>query len=356
MNRCLVPRLWLPMLIGLLAACGATPDEHAAGPDNQVAVTTAKPARQTFHDIVEAWGSAVGDPHRERTISLAHGGQVIAVEVAPGQAVKRDQALLVIAPDPAARNTWQQALNAVKLAQGEFKRTEQLVAQRLATQSQLASERKALADAEATLAAQRALGGGSAEETVRAPADGVVTTLSVGLGDRIAANAPLLSFTPNHALIARLGVQPGDGPRLRPGMIVRMHAVYGATAPFSGQLQMIGQSIDAATHLLPAQVAIPAAAGATLVDGASLQARIQTADYSAWAVPRAAVLHDDHGDYLFQVEHGKAKRVDVVLRHPDGDIVGVRGSLDMQAPVIVLGAYELNDGDAVRVSNEETVR
>jgi RND family efflux transporter MFP subunit len=346
----------LPVLVGLLAACGATPDEHAAGPDNQVAVTTAKPVRQTFHDIVEAWGSAVGDPHRARAISLAHGGQVIAVKVAPGQTVTRGQALLTIAPDPAARNAWQQAQNAVKLTQGELQRTEQLAAQRLATQSQLATARKALADAEATLAAQRALGGGSAEETVRAPADGVVTTLSVGLGDRIAANAALLGFTPNHALIARLGVQPGDGARLRPGMTVQMQTVYGTPIRFSGPLQMIGQSIDATTHLLPAQVAIPAATDAALVAGAPLQARIQTADYSAWAVPRAAVLHDDHGDYLFQVEHGKAKRVDVALRHPDGDIVGVSGPLDAQAPVIVLGAYELDDGDGVRASARESTR
>ncbi|MEO6799081.1 MAG: hypothetical protein ABI178_04015 [Rhodanobacter sp.] len=67
-------------------------------------------------------------------------------------------------------------------------------------------------------------------------------------------------------------------------------------------------------------------------------------------MPRAAVLHDDHGDYLFQVEHGHAKRVDVQLRSAQGDPVGVEGSLDAQARVIVLGVYELNDGDAVQES------
>ena len=38
------------------------------------------------------------------------------------------------------------------------------------------------------------------------------------------------------------------------------------------------------------------------------------------------------------------------LRSPDGDTVGVQGPLDAQAPVIVLGVYELDDGDAVRCS------
>jgi len=348
MNRALL----LPLLCLLLAACshGAADDEEAAPAKGQVAVTTATPVQQIFHDSVEAWGSAAGDPQRARAISLAHGGQVVALHVAAGQSVRRGQPLLTIAPDPAARSAYQQAQSALQLARGELQRTEQLAAQRLATQSQLATARKALADAQTALEAQRALGGGSAQETVSAPADGVVNALSVGLGERFAANAPLLSFTPAHALVAQLGVQPEDGAQLHTGMPVQLRSVYGDRAGFVGTLRMIGQSIDPQTHLLDAQVELPAEAGAALVAGAALEAQIRTADVSAWAVPRAAVLHDEHGDYLFQVVHGHAKRVAVTLRSPEGDPVGVQGPLDAQSKVIVLGAYELADGDAVRES------
>ncbi|MBT2143949.1 MULTISPECIES: efflux RND transporter periplasmic adaptor subunit [unclassified Rhodanobacter] len=348
MNRSLL----LPLLCLLLAACshGATDDEEAAAVKGQVAVTTATPVQQAFHDTVEAWGSAAGDPQHARAISLAHGGQVVALSVAAGQSVRRGQPLLTIAPDPAARSAYRQAQSALELARGELQRTEQLATQRLATQSQLATARKALADAQAALDAQRALGGGSARETVSAPADGVVNALGVGLGERFAANAPLLSFTPAHALVAQLGVQPEDGARLHVGMPVQLRSVYGDKASFIGSLRMIGQSIDPQTHLLGAQVELPAEAGAALVAGAALDAQIRTADFSAWAVPRAAVLHDEHGDYLFQIEHGHAKRVDVTLRSPEGDPVGVQGPLDAQAKVIVLGAYELADGDAVQES------
>ncbi|HXD38551.1 MAG TPA: efflux RND transporter periplasmic adaptor subunit [Rhodanobacter sp.] len=343
----------LPVLCALLlCGCGqATPDEdEAAAPAGEVAVTTVAPVRQTFHDSVEAWGSAASDPQHARSISLAHGGQVTALQVSAGQAVKRGQPLLTIAPDPAAHSAYQQAQTALTLAAGELKRTEQLASQRLATQSQLAAARKALADAQSALAAQRALGGGADSETVDAPADGVVTGLQVGLGERVAANAPLLSFTPAHALLALLGVQPEDGARLRPGMSVRLQSVYGTPQSFAGTLRMIGQSIDPQTHLLDAQVELPATASASLVAGAPLDAQIRIADFTAWSVPRAAVLHDEHGDYLFQVEQGHAKRVDVKLRSAQGDPVGVDGPLDAKAKVIVLGVYELNDGDAVRES------
>ena len=342
------------LLCGLLAGCShATPDEDEAGASaGQVAVTTATAVRQTFHDTVEAWGSAAGDPQRARSISLAHGGQVAALQVAAGQTVRRGQPLLTITPDPVAHSAYLQAQTALTVAQGELKRTDQLDAQRLATQSQLATARKALADAQSAFEAQRALGGGAATETVDAPADGVVTLLQVGLGERIAPNAPLLGFTPAHALLGMFGVQPQDGARLRPGMAVQVRPVYGAKNSFLGKLRMVSQSIDAQTHLLTAQVELPAAASASLVAGAPLDARIRTDDFKAWAVPRNAVLHDEHGDYLFQVEKGHAKRIDVKLRSPNGDTVGVEGPLDPLAKVIVLGVYELNDGDAVRESTE----
>jgi RND family efflux transporter MFP subunit len=349
--------MWL--LMGLLAGCShaAVGDDAAASGDQggQVAVTTAKPIQQTFHDTIEAWGTAVGDPHRTRTISFPHGGQIVDVQVVAGQTVTRGQPLLTITPDPATRSAYQQAQSALTLARGELGRTDQLAAQRLATQSQLATARKALADAQTALDAQRALGGDAAQEIVSAAADGVVTSISVGLGERVAANAPLLNFTPTHALIAQLGVPPEDATSLRPGMPVQLRDVYGSAALLVGTLSMVGQSADPQTHLLPVQVELSADASTTLVAGAALKARIRTAEFTAWAVPRAAVLHDEHGDYLFQFEHGQmeqghAKRVDVKMRSPEGDRVGVQGPLDASATVIVLGAYELDDGQAVRES------
>jgi multidrug efflux pump subunit AcrA (membrane-fusion protein) len=133
-------------------------------------------------------------------------------------------------------------------------------------------------------------------------------------------------------------------------MSVQLQPVYGARQTFAGTLRMVGQSIDPQTHLLNAQVELPATASASLVAGAPLDAQIRIADFTAWSVPRAAVLHDEHGDYLFQLEQGHAKRVDVKLRSAQGDPVGVDGPLDAKAKVIVLGVYELNDGDAVRES------
>ena len=355
MNRSLLTRATLVALLALLAGCGgggASDDDDKPDVNGQVLISTTLPVSQTFHDTVQAWGMAVGDPHRASVISLGHGGQVIGAEVVAGQVVKHGQVLLRIAPDPAARNAYRQAQSALALATGELKRTGQMAAQHLATQSQLAAARKALNDAQAALEAQRALGGGDAEETIDAPTDGVVTTLSVNLGDRFQADAGLLTFTPSHGLVARLGVQPEDGPRLKAGMPVQVQGVYGDANVFNGRVDMVGQAVDAQTHLLPLQVALPPQASASLVAGAAVQASIETASYTAWALPRDAVLHDDKGDYVFAVDHDHAKRIAVSLKHPQGDTVGVEGMLDSKMRIIVLGNYELNDGDAVREQPE----
>lgn len=344
--------LAIPLLLTVvLAGCGGkgTNDGSATTTDHHVVVTTTLPKQQAFHDTVEAWGSAIGDPQRARVISLGHGGQLLSLQVSAGQRVRRGEPLLVIAPDPAARSAYQQAQSAAQLARSELARTSQMAAQRLATQSQLAAARKNLADAQAALAAQRALGGGSAEETVKAPADGVVSAIAVAQGDRFAANAPLLTFTPGQALVAQLGVQPPDGAKLRAGMAVTLDSVYGDTR-LEGTLAVIGATVDPQNHLLPARVTLPAQASTMLMAGDPLHAVIQTHEITAWAVPRDAVLHDEKGDYLFQVEQGKAKRVKVTLRSPHGDPVGVLGPLDPKAAVIVQGVYELADGDAVKAS------
>ncbi len=343
------------MLVAL-AGCssGGGADDGEADVKGTVLVSTAAPVNHTFHDTIEAWGTAAGDPHRASTVSLGHGGLVTGLPVAAGQTVKRGEALLRIAPDPVARNAFLQAQSTLNLASGELKRTEQMAAQHLATQSQVAAARKALEDAKAGLEAQRALGGGTTEETIDAPADGVVTALNVNLGDRFQAGAALLTFAPAQALVARLGAQPADGAQLKPGMAVQVQPTYGEGAVLHGRLDVVGRAIDVQTHLLPLQVSLPPEAGSQLVAGSPVQAKIETNNYQAWALPRSAVLNDDKGHYVFIVDKDKAKRIDVSVKHPDGDTLGVEGPLDSKMQVIVLGNYELEDGDAVREQQEPT--
>jgi len=327
-----------------LAACsgGNSSDEAAQAP---VAVQTATPVRQTFHSYVEAYGTLSGDTRHAQALTLPQAGQIVAAEVTPGRRVRKGQPLLRIATDPNAVSAYRQAANAVDQARAELARTQRLHDEKLATNTQLDAARKALADAQAALAAQAKLGGAQAVTTLAAPADGVVTALDVQLGERVAAGAKLMEFTPQGGLAALLGVDPEQAVHIRPDMPVVLTAVYGNTS-LHGKVVSVADAVDPQSHLVEVLASVNDPAG--LAAGSALSGKIAVAQFQAWAVPRNALLNDQKGDYVFQIERGKAQRVDVHVVSPAGDPVGVDGKLDARAPVVTLGAYELSDGDAVK--------
>lgn len=335
-------------LLPLLAACshGATGTETRA----PIAVHTAMPVRQTFHHHVAAFGQLAADSRDALSLSLPQAGQVIATSVLAGERVKRGDALLELATDPATRSAYLQAQSTLKVARDDLARTERLQAEKLATNAQLDAARKTLADAQATLDAQAKLGGAQPVETLRAPADGVITALDVLHGQRVAAGMTLLRFTPKAALTVQLGIDPAAAASVRAGMAVTVQPVYAAhnAPPLRATVAMVGAAVDPQTHLvdvvasLHEQTPLPA--------DTALSADIQTTPVIAWAVPREALQNDDQGDFIYQIERGKAKRIDVKVLAPDGSPIGVEGALDARAPVITLGSYEVSDGDPVRPS------
>jgi RND family efflux transporter MFP subunit len=335
----------------LLAACspGDPSGEEAQAP---VAVGSAMPVQRSFQSYVEAWGTLSGDTRRAQALTLPQAGQIVAAEVTPGRRVHKGQPLLRMATDPNTVSAYRQAVTTVNQARAELARTQRLHDEKLATNSQLDTARKALADAQSTLSAQASLGGAQAVSTLAAPADGVVTALDVQLGERVAAGAKLVEFTPQGGLVAVLGVEPEQASRIQTGMDALLHAVYG-NAALHGTVASVADAVDPRSHLVEVLATVSDPTG--LAAGSALSGKIAVARFQAWAVPRDALLSDDTaganaGDYLFQIERGKAHRVNVRLVSPAGDPVGVNGALDPHAPVITLGAYELSDGDAVKTA------
>lgn len=337
--------LWLLCLPAALCACSS---QSTPPHDTGVAVGVVMPVRQTFHDHVDAWGTLTAAPHATRSMALPYGVHIASVDVIEGQAVKRGDALLTVKPDPAARRAYAQAVHAQTLARKKLNETRQLVEQHLATRSQLDAAQNALADARVTLQSVQAQGGGQAKTALKAPTDGVVGRLTIHAGQQVAAGTPLLVFLPTHAMAASLAVLPEDAAQLHTGQPVQLHAVYDDKATWNGKLTTIGHAVNPQTHLVPVVATLNGDSG--LAAGATLAASIDTSAFTAWAVPRSALQSDAHGDYVLQIEHGKAKRVDVKVLAVDGSPNGVAGKLDPNAPIITLGSYEVAAGDPVHAA------
>jgi hypothetical protein len=71
---------------------------------------------------------------------------------------------------------------------------------------------------------------------------------------------------------------------------------------------------------------------------------------TGWMAPHAGVLNDGQRDYVFQVDAGRARRVDVSVIRNAGSIDVVQGPLDPRLPLVAEGAYQLDNGALVRTA------
>lgn len=315
--------------------------------ESSVLVKTETLRKQTVSETLTVYGTVMPSTGATENVSFSRPLQVARLLVAPGQVVKRGEPLLELSTDAIAEAAYLQAESAEAFARSELKRVENLAAQQLATQSQLAAARKVLQDAESTLAAQRKLGAGVNKQIVKAPFNALVAAISVQQGDRIQPGATVMQLARSGALRVLLGVEPEDVSRVRVGMPIRLASVFGSGKTVDATVSQVFGVINPQTRLVDVAALL---AGSTngLLPGMQVRGLIDLGGKEYWVVPRSAVLQDGQGSYLFQVLGGHAKRVGVTVEVESGATVAVSGNLDSNLKVVVLGNYELTDGMLLR--------
>jgi membrane fusion protein (multidrug efflux system) len=332
---------------GAWLGCHGAPSAPAAPAAVSALVKTAPLEQRNLTDSLTAFGEVTTG--QVVAISFPRAGQVARLLVVPGQRVKPGTPLATLVSDPNAKLAYTQAVSAVDFARGELRRNEELFALQLATQSQVDGSRKALQDAEANLAAQRQLGGDVGQATVTAPFDGVVTAVAVAQGDRIQSGAAILQLGHTDVLRVRLGIEPADSHLVRAGLPLTLSPVDDPAKSASATIAESQGLVDPKTQLVDALAEVPASGASFLVPGMHVRAVVKVGQHLSWAVPRAAVLTDPTGAYIFQVSGGKAHRVNVTSGGESQGLVAISGGIDPHLPVVVLGNYELQDGMTVRV-------
>ena len=301
--------------------------------------------RQAMMRTVHLYGQVVVDMRAVTVISLPRAGQVERFQVVNGQRIRKGAPLgrFVTAADITAG--YLQLEQTRDYARAELARNESLFSQQLLTQSQLAAARKALTDADAALQIAQATGSDRRDELLVAPFDAVVLATPVNAGERLSANAPIVQLARQDSQHALLGVADEDRGDIRPGLIARIHPVFGAQTAVSGRVSEVSGQINKDTQRLDVLVTL---SGAPMPIGTHVRADVDLASRVEWVVPHSSVLHDDQGAYLFQAHQGRARRVSVIEGIEHAGQLAVRGALISEDAVVSLGNYELLDGMALR--------
>lgn len=330
------------LLAGLASAPAAGADETSA------LVSTAAVEQRTMTDALEAYGTLDPDPDQVLSLSLPHAGLINRVWVRLGQRVASGDRLLEVVTAPDARTQYLQAQSAVDFARRELARQQRLLEQQLATRAQLDAAQKNLQDAMSSLQALKKRGLDVAEETLRAPMDGIITRLDVSQGQRVQADTTAMLVAAEQRLIARLGVEPEDLAVVRVGAPVTITPVFVPEASIETTVREVHAMIDPGTQLVEVLAAIPEHQVDPLVLGSRVRGRIQLAAHTSLAVPRSAILTRGSDVFLYTVANGRAHRVAVQAGPELDDMVAVSGALQAGDRVVVSGNYELVDGMAVR--------
>ena len=350
MTRLLTLRFLL-LSIALASACAVAPSAHAADTAQSASVEVAPLHRGQLADIAQALGTVQAASSQTLAVTFPRPVQVLGVEVRAGQAVRRGQTLLRVQGAPGSDVPYVQAQNAVSFAQSELQRLEQLQAQQLATRTQVDAARKALADAQAQLAAARAQGLNGGASSYVAPFDGLVTAVQTQTGAQLPAGSAALLLAPANRLQAVVGVLPEQARMLRPGMTAKVQAVFDPDQSAQATVLAAAGMVNPATGRVDLTLALPPQPW--LLPGLAISADLPLRVWSGWVVPRNAVLRDDRGQaYVFQDDHGRARRVNVNVEIDQGESSGLDGPLDPALPLVVLGNYELENGMALRTATK----
>ena len=331
-------------LILLAAACGPTSIARAADSPVSALVQTTTIVRGSLPRTVMAYGTVQANAAARAMIMAPVAATVTAVYVRTGQRVAAHAPLIALAPSPQTAASYAAAASAEHVAADALTRTRQLAAESLATALQVAAAEKADSDAHAALAALRAQGA-AGTSTVRAAAAGIVTAVTASRGAIVAEGAPLVELANAGGLVLVAGAVPAEALQIKTGDRASITPI-GAGRALSGKVIMRGAAVDPTNGLVPIEITLPEGAA---FPGESAAARITTAQVQGFVVPHEAVLINDAGKtYVVQDVNGAAKFVTVRVLVSAGDRDAVDGALDPATPVILAGAYQLDDGMKVR--------
>jgi HlyD family secretion protein len=292
-------------------------------------------------------------------------GRVAAIYVEAGDHVKRGQVLArlnVSILEPQVANleaALEQARAEAELAEAEYRRAQAVGASGALSAEETQRRKSAAVTAGAKVkvaAAQLAESQARlARAAVRAPADGIILTRNVEVGQTATPGGEaLFRLSENGEVELRGQVAEQDLPLLKVGQPVNVW-LTGTSRVYPGHVRLLGAVIDPQTRLGMARVSLTP--DPNLRPGAFARAEVTVSNADRAVLPQTAVLTDDKGSYVLIVNaqhkiERRAVRVSGVVQNGVTISEGISGKEEV---VATAGAF-LQEGELVNPVLKESGR
>jgi RND family efflux transporter MFP subunit len=285
------------------------------------------------------------------------GGRVTAVYVEAGDHVKQGQVLAHLnnaVLEPQVTNleaALEQAKAEAELADAEYQRA-RAVGSSGALSAEETQKRKstsvtALAHVKVAAAMLAEAKARLARADVRAPADGIILTRDVEVGQTaMAGGAALFRLSKDGETELRGQVAEQDLPLLKVGQTVDVK-LTGTSKVYQGRIRLLGAVIDPTTRLGTAKVALTP--DPNLRPGAFARAEVTVSNAQRTILPQTAVHSDEKGSYVLIVNaQGKVERKSVHVTGMVSDGVTIGDGISPTDQVVTTAGAFLQIGDTVK--------
>ena len=183
---------------------------------------------------------------------------------------------------------------------------------------------------------------------VIAPVDGVLASLTASEGSLVSPNYAVAVIDGAEQMKVSVMVSEALVPKIAIGDTVKVN-VNAADASFDGTVRSVEKAANMQTKLYTVTVTVPAEVEG-LLNGMFADVTFYTAvSEGTVAVPTDAILTSGETQYVFVVENGTARQVEVTTGLNSSGVTEITSGLEAGVQLVTVGQQYLTDGDAVRI-------
>ncbi|WP_431469861.1 efflux RND transporter periplasmic adaptor subunit [Sphingosinithalassobacter sp. LHW66-3] len=330
----------------LLTGCGDQANGGAAkGRDAPlVRASAVMPAR--FVERIEAVGTARAN--EQVTLAAPVTERIVRLNFDDGAYIRRGQVVAVLASSQESAELAEAAARE-REARQQLDRLSALRERGFATNSSVDSQTALAAQASAQASQARASIG---DRVITAPFSGWVSLRTISAGAVVSAGTEIAQISDLSRIKLDFAVPETLLPQIVQGQSIEARSAAFPDQPFRGTIASIDPVLNPQTRAATVRAILPNP-DRKLKPGMLLTVDIESAARTALAVPELAVIGDGEDSFVFVVEDGTARRVQVRTGLRQNGMVEIREGLARGQRVVTEGVVKVTDGREVRLAGPE---
>ncbi len=351
MSRHPILSIFIIVVLALAGYSGYTllerQDQRGRNWGGDASIVVAEPARRTqLVDEIESIGTARANESVTLTSKVTD--TVRKVNFEDGMYVEAGDILVELTNSEETAQLAEAQAAADESAR-QFRRVQNLIAQKLASETQLDGERVRMQTSQARLEAIIAR---LDDRLIRAPFSGILGFRSVSPGSLLSPTSAVTTLDDINRIKLDFTVPEQELSAVVPGQEIQAVSSAYPSEVFRGTVQTINSRVDSVTRSVSVR-AVLNNDERLLRPGMLLIVKLIKARADALVIPEEAVIPIQNRHYVYTIVDGKAQRVEIETGRTRPGLVEVLSGLEEGQDVITQGVIKVRPGASVTVKTDQ---